>query len=292
MPTRRLRPGGSERFDAKGIALRLPEGMSDASPFRSRVATNPSFSDIAMRIDRVISPWTLDRLEGELVQTQTFEPLSSATHESRTTRVNGMSVLLGRATGTAQNGDEVGLAYALLDLGREKIVARFLGSAEQIAFNESVLRDSLASIDAERLSTAEPDAVEKLEWHAVSAERRVPVPVGWIVESGSPSTCPGLSNPGSAGTAAPPRDLTMSLRVAIWPGTIAPEDAAAKCSPQRGSLGQTSYTTRADWLGLSYAIEGVFVRAGGQVLQLEVMGPNQRSAYMRALLASWSKRAQ
>jgi len=84
----------------------------------------------------------------------------------------------------------------------------------------------------------------------------------------------------------------MSLRVAIWPGTIAPEDAAAKCSPQRGSLGQTSYTTRADWLGLSYAIEGVFVRAGGQVLQLEVMGPNQRSAYMRALLASWSKRAQ
>ena len=292
MPTRRLRPGGSERFDAKGIALRLPEGMSDASPFRSRVATNPSFSDIAMRIDRVISPWTLDRLERELVQTQTFEPLSSATHESRTTRVNGMSVLLGRATGTAQNGDEVGLAYALLDLGREKIVARFLGSAEQIAFNESVLRDSLASIDAERLSTAEPDAVEKLEWHAVSAERLVPVPVGWIVESGAPSTCPGLSNPGSAGTAAPPRDFTMSLRVAIWPGTIAPEDAAAKCSPQRGSLGQTSYATRADWLGLSYAIEGVFVRAGGQVLQLEVMGPNQRSAYMRALLASWSKRAQ
>ena len=292
MPTRRLRPGGSERFAAKGIALRLPEGISDASPFRSRVASNPSLSDIAMRIDRVMSSWTLERLEQELVRTQTFEPLSSATNESRTTRVNGVSVLLGRASGTTQDGAEIGLAYALLDLGREKVVARFLGSAEQVAFNEGVLLDSLASIDAERVSIAEPDAVEKLEWHAVSAERRVPVPVGWIVEPGAPSTCPGLSNPGSAGTAAPPRDSTVSLRVAIWPGKIALEDAAAKCSPQRGSLGHASYATRANWLGVSYAIEGVFVRAGGQVLQLEVIGPDQRSAYTRTLLEAWVKRVE
>jgi hypothetical protein len=292
MPTRRLRPGGPERFEAKGVALRLPEGMSDASPFRSRVATDSSPTDIAMHIDRVMSPWPLDRLEQELIRTQTFEQVSSANNESRTTRVDGNSVLVGRASGSARNGAEVGMVYALRDLGREKLVARFVGSAEQVAFNEGVLLDALASIEAERLLIGELDAVEKLDWHAVSAERRVPVPVGWIVEPGAPSACPGLSNPGSAGTAMPARDFTVSLRVAIWPGNVVPEETAAKCSPRRGSLGQSSYATRADWLGVSYAIEGVFVRAGSQVLQLEVLGPDQRGAYTRALLAALARRVE
>ena len=155
-----------------------------------------------------------------------------------------------------------------------------------------MLRDALASIEAERLLIGVPDAVEKLDWHTVSAERRVPVPIGWIVEPGAPSACPGLSNPGSAGTATPAGDFTVSLRVAIWPRNVVPEETAAKCSPQRGSLGQASYATRADWLGVSYAIEGVFVRAGSQVLQLEVLGPDQRSAYTRALLSAWARRVE
>ena len=42
------------------------------------------------------------------------------------------------------------MAYALIDLGRERMVARFVGPAEQLAFNESVLRESLASLEADR----------------------------------------------------------------------------------------------------------------------------------------------
>jgi hypothetical protein len=45
-------------------------------------------------------------------------------------------------------------------------------------------------------------------------------------------------------------------------------------------------------LGVSYAIEGVFVRAGSQVIQLEALGPEQRSAYTRALLTAWAKRVE
>jgi hypothetical protein len=41
-----------------------------------------------------------------------------------------------------------------------------------------------------------------------------------------------------------------------------------------------------------YAIEGLFVRTGAQVVQLEVIGPQPRSAYTRALLAAWAKRVQ
>lgn len=56
MPVRRLRLGGVQRLDAKGIALRLPEGMSDASPFRTRVETDPAQADVVLRVDRVLSP--------------------------------------------------------------------------------------------------------------------------------------------------------------------------------------------------------------------------------------------
>ena len=73
---------------------------------------------------------------------------------------------------------------------------------------------------------------------------------------------------------------------------MVPEQAASQCSSQRGALGQASYSTRTEWLGVPYAIEGVFVRAGAQVLQLEVLGPEQRTPYTRTLLAAWAKRVE
>jgi hypothetical protein len=292
MPTRRLRAGGVQRLDAKGVALRLPEGMTDTSPFRTRIETDPSAGDVVLRVDRVMSPWTLPRLEQELVKTPTFERVSSATSESRTIRGDGGVVLTGRSLGNDRNGAEIGMAYAIVDLGREKLIARFVGTAESVIFNESILRESLTSIDAERLLAGEVDAVEKLEWHAPSAERRVPVPVSWFVEPGAPSPCSGLSNSAGAGTAVPVRDFTIALRVAVWPVAVVPEEAAAKCSTGRGSLGQRSYVTRTEWLGVPYSAEGVFVRAGTQVFQLEVLGPDARSAYARALLTAWAKRVE
>ncbi len=292
MPTRRLHLGGLQRFDAKGIALRLPEGLADASPFRSRLDTDSGPTEITMRVDRVMSPWMLNRLEQELVKTQTFERISSASNESRTMRSDGALVLVGRSSGSARDGAQVAMAYALVDLGREKLVARFVGPAEQVAFNESVLRESLTSIDAGRLLVGQLDAVDKLEWQAASAERRVPVPAGWFVEPGAPSPCTGLSNPVGAGTAVPVRDFTVALRVAVWPGAIVPEATAAKCSSDPGSPGTSSYTTRTEWLGASYIVEGVFVRAGAQVLQLEVVSPEARGVYARALLAAWIKRVE
>jgi hypothetical protein len=45
-------------------------------------------------------------------------------------------------------------------------------------------------------------------------------------------------------------------------------------------------------IAVPYAIEGVFVRAGSQVLQLEVLGPEQRTTYTRTLLAAWAKRVE
>src|SRR5262245_53562769 len=45
MPVRRLRLGAMQSFERKGMALRLPEGMNAASPFRSRLESVPEGSD-------------------------------------------------------------------------------------------------------------------------------------------------------------------------------------------------------------------------------------------------------
>ena len=79
MPTRRLRLGrpaaaSTPRASRSGC----PRASSDASPFRSRLDTDSGPTEITMRVDRVMSPWTLNRLEQELVKTQTFERVSSA----------------------------------------------------------------------------------------------------------------------------------------------------------------------------------------------------------------------
>jgi len=53
-----------------------------------------------------------------------------------------------------------------------------------------------------------------------------------------------------------------------------------------------SYALSADWLGVSYSIEGAFIRVGTrQLMQLEVISPNQKAPFARALLAEWLKKA-
>ena len=265
MPTRRLRPGGIHRSDTKAVAMRLPEGLADVSPHRLRFETDGSMAEIALRIDRVLSPWTLDRLEEELLRGRAFERLSG----------------------------ETGVVFKILDLGREKLVARFIGSKEHLAYNEGVLRESLASLEAEPL-IREPDPLARMEWSttpAGDAQRPLPVPVGWLVESGGPTGCARLSMPEAAGSAVSARDFSVALRVAIWPGTVVPDDVSAACWPSRGSLGAASYLSRPARLGMDYVAEGVFLRSGPRVLQFEVMAPARQSAYARALLALWVRKA-
>ncbi|HEV8394620.1 MAG TPA: trypsin-like peptidase domain-containing protein [Vicinamibacterales bacterium] len=255
MPTPRLRLGGMQRSDDKALALRLPEGLADVSPRRLRFQTEGGAAEIALRIDRVFSSWSPARLEQELGR------------ESRVTRT--------------------------LDLGREKLVARYIGSRDQIAFNESVLRESLASLEAEAM-IREPDPLARMEWASTLAgdgQRPLPVPVGWLVESGSPTACARLSMPEAAGSAVSVRDFTVALRIAVWPAAVMPDEVSAACWASRGSLGSASYLSRSERLGIAYSAEGIFLRSGQRVLQVEVMAPAQQSAYARALLARWVKQA-
>jgi hypothetical protein len=299
MPAHRFRLGALQSIDGKGIALRMPEGVSDTSPLRSRVESEPGPAGVALRIDRGVSPWTAKQLERTLLAgTGTFERVSVETSASQTlSRAGGAPLLIGRATGSTPGGEpDVRMQYGILELGAEKLVARYIGSAEQLAYNESVFHESLLSLEGQRLVTSEPRSVEGIAWVAATTFAgltNLPLPAGWVVEPGAPSMCPGLPRASAVTAAYPERDVTLALRAAVFDTvTVVPEEAAAACSSRRGSNGAASYVLRTDWLGVSYAIEGTFVRLGPrQVVQLEVIAPDQKGAAARALLAAWIEKA-
>lgn len=296
MPVRRLRLGAPQNIDGKGIALRLPEGLGDTSPIRARVETDSQTADVALRIDRSVSPWTTSQIERTLVTTETFERFAATTHESQaSSRAGAAPLLLGRASGTSdRDAVDARMNYGILDLGPEKLIARYVGSAETIAYNESVLRESLASLEGQRVISSTPASLPGAEWPATTpaGPLRLSFPVGWIVEPGSPSVCAGLPSANAVAAAFPVQDLTLSLRAAVWnESSLAPQTAASSCASRRGSIGDTSYASRADWLGVAYAIEGAFLRDGsGRLVQLEVIAPDQKSTGARALLAAWIKK--
>lgn len=228
--------------------------------------------------------------------TPTFEAISMSPRAGRDASKPAVpGLLLGKAAATgAEPGREMRMEYAVLDLGAEKLVARYVGPAEAMAFNESVLRESLGSLQGQRFTPGELPPPEKLTWSVVSdATGRgvLPVPAGWVVEPGRPSTCRGLPAPRLVVSAFPLHDSTVVLRAAVWPADVAPDTAAASCSARRGSLGAASYGSSVSWLGVPYAIEGTFTRLGAaEVVQLEVLATEPQSAFARALLAIWLKK--
>jgi len=51
-----------------------------------------------------------------------------------------------------------------VDLGAEKLVARYVGALEQLAFNASVLRESLTSLEGSRFLAGGIERLDSLEW--------------------------------------------------------------------------------------------------------------------------------
>jgi S1-C subfamily serine protease len=299
LPTRRLRLGALQDLGAKGIQIRLPDGAADTSPFRSQVEADAKDGGIGFRIDRVFSPWHVKRIEDALIGTHAFETVAMAPREGRiaATSADARLFLGGAMGGAPGTSEDIRMDYAILDLGPEKLVARYVGSAEAMALNEGVLRESLLSLQARRLATGDgPAPVDTLQWSSAQAgagDAPVALPAGWVVEPGRPSACPGLPQPDRAATASPVQDFTLVLRAASWSdGSVSPVSAAAACSTRRGQLGEASYTTRVNWMGVGYTVDGVFLRAGPQqVLQLETVSTDEHVAYARVLLAAWVKNA-
>ena len=297
MPTRRLHLGPFESVPEKNLGVRLPVGLQDVAQTRARVETDTRASDVVLRVDRVFTPWTSRQVEQSLVTTQQFERWSAASSRSETlTPASGAPRLVGRATGTAVDSDQPRrVDFAVLDLGPEVLVARYVGSEEALAFNAGIVRASLASLEGQGLLASALPALPNLSWATLpmgDTRGGVPVPAEWLVESGAPVPCQGLPEPAATEVVVAPRDFTVTLRLARWPAGVEAQTASAACANRRGALGAASYSTGIGSLGVRYVIEGVFVRTrSGAVVQAEVVSPESKAVFARALLAAWAARA-
>jgi hypothetical protein len=189
------------------------------------------------------------------------------------------------------------MVYALLDLGREKVVAAYLGHADHVAFNRSVLERSLAGLEALPLLVSEVAGPIAVSWEPAAPGPApdapvVPLPAGWSREPTAPRACRGLPAPDGAVSSSPSGDFTVALRAAWWrAGSLAVDQAAGACAGRAASAAGR-YSFRRNVFGAAYLHEGAFVRtADGGLLRLEVQAPTGKLAFVRPLLESWIGRS-
>ena len=292
LPTR-LRLGPMQSFDWKGLRLRVPDGMRDDSRVRLRWDSGSAPDEVSLVIDRVASPWSTADLEAHLLAGGFGAPRTVPRPQKRTA---------GRPrdrVGSAR-GREVELEYAVVDLGAEKVVARFLGPPAAVAYNRSVLRGALESLEADRLLTAEiatPLAV-RLE-HVSLSDPRAPqlvLPTDWTREGAAGSVPPALGEADAGAAGSPEGDFTVSCRALWWQtAAVSPEDALGALlrrrgiAPGSGPGGARAYRLREDRLGVVYEIEGTFLPLGGGLLQMEVRAPEAKSALVQGVLPAWQE---
>ena len=279
----------------KGVRLRVPYGFQDVSPVRLRVEAPAADGSLALRIDRLATPWTLEQLETALQTGEALERFQASGSARRSSRADkGRRVVSGFVTGTEPaTNRELSLMYSLVDLGREKVVARYVGSAEAVALNRSVLQASLADLEATPLLTDEVARASDASLQTIAASRpgspAIATPSGWIVEAGVPTTCAGLTTPMAALSTSPAGDFTVSFRAAWWPNaSIDVRRAARGCAPQAGTLGEASYAFRLPSWGSTYLAQGVFVAPpNGGLWQLEMIVPETKGNFVTALFDAW-----
>jgi hypothetical protein len=290
----RMRLGPYQYLEAKALGLRLPQDSEDLSPGRLLVDAQTSSGELELRIDRVASPWTLDQLEKALLSDGFFDQFSSTSIAVRrpSARARPTSIL-GHASGNSTaDRHALKMDYAIVDLGREKLVARYLAPAEQLAFNLGAIRNSLDSLRAERLLTDELNQPVEATWAEVPLPSPtapyVIFPEGWVYDLTGPFACPGLPLFDTALAANPPGDFTVSFRLAWWQNAgVDADKAALACSPSQEPSGDASYASRHDWLGMEYANAGAFVPVGEGLIQLEVVTPVEKLTFVQNLFKDW-----
>jgi len=297
VPVERLRLGGEEALEGKGLTLRLPESVEDVSPSRLRAFSEPSPGSVAFASDRVFTPWDVSRLEAALLSGEAFGSFR-ATGAQKSQTLSGGRLVFGSATGQeAEGGLEAKIEYAILENGPEKVVLRYIGSAEAVAYNRSVLKESLQSVGVVSLLGSPVDgplAPARISWEPVDlpipSAPSVIFPRGWDEESSAPFPCRGLPAIDSAMAASPPGDFRISLRAAWWGVGADSASAARACSERAGRHGPSSYAYAVEYLGVRYAVSGAFTESGEGLLQLEAVSPVEAEAHVADLTRAFLER--
>jgi len=262
-----------QSFDWKGLRLRVPEGMRDDSRVRLRWDARGGPEEVTLVIERVASPWSAAELETHLLAGGFGGPRTVPRPRKRAG---------GRARDRfgSSRGGEAELEYAVVDLGAEKLVARFLGPPLAVAYNRSVLRRALESLEAERLLSAEVAAPLAVRLERVSlSDPRAPavvLPADWTREGASGSSPPLLAAADAGAAASPEGDFTVACQALWWRTAAVPPEQTAGF-----------YRRRENRLGVVYQVDGAFVALGRSLLQLEVQAPEAKSRFLEGVLPAW-----
>jgi S1-C subfamily serine protease len=291
LPSTRLRAGAVLASDWKGLHVELPDGFADASPARLRVdAVNAA--GISVRVDRVATPWPAAQLEEAALQGREiagFVPTAAA--PVRQLERGEPARRVGSARGTTRNGRPFRVEYAVLELKGEKVVARYLGPPDELAFNLGLVRRSLETLSAEPLLTSEVRGPIPATFETVSSPDArtgsVLLPVGWSREPARHTSCPQLPEADAGLAASPPGDFTVVFRSLRWtrPGTT-PEAMARTCGGTTGTTG-SSYARGLQRLGVPIGAWGVFTTEGEEVLGFEAEAPEAKLPFVRDVFAAW-----
>ncbi len=286
-PARRMTLGALQSFDRKGLRLRVPDAFEDASPSRLRVEWTPP-EEVAFRVERVATPLTLADVESAVLAGREFPGFVAATAPAgRRLRLGERGAVMGWASGASPEGQPLEMGYAIVDLGPEKVVARYTGPPAQVAFNRSVFGGSLESLEADALLTAEvaaplPAALESLRLLHRAADLG-PYPAGWYAEPSDFSGCAGLPAPEGAIALSPEGDFTVALRVGWWRAPAPGRDAAlAACGAARDF-----YAFRDERLGVVRHLQGSFLARDGVLWGFEMATPLAKHPFVRDLFGTW-----
>jgi serine protease Do len=294
VPVERLRLGGEEALEGKGLTLRLPDSIEDGSPSRLRVQSASGPSSVAFASDRVATPWDLSRLEQALLGGEAFGSFHAA-GAARSKRYAGGRLLLGSATGVAgKDAGESKIEYAIFQNGPEKVVLRYTGPAETIAFNRSLLKESLSGARVDSLLESPirgPLDAASLSWEAFDlsdpAEGSLSFPRGWEQERTAPFPCRGLPGVAAALAASPPGDFRISLRGGWRSEGLDAASAAKACG---GKPGSSTYSYSVDYLGMRYLVSGAFHERGEGLFQLELVAPETVAGFVSGLGGTFLER--
>jgi S1-C subfamily serine protease len=293
LPATRLRSGVVHGLDWKGVRIELPDGFADASPARLRVDTGDA-GTISVRVDRVATPWNLVALEETLLQGKTPVGFLPGAAARRSGRATSSGVVIGSARGTTSDGQPFRVEYALVDLKREKVLARYLGLPDEMAFNLGVVQRSLEKLEAEPLLVDEVRAPLRVTFEAVPypavAAGMALAPVGWSREPATHAACRQVPAAEAGLALSPPGDFTVVFRALRWVRSgIAPDELARACGQGANSTGGT-YARRFERLGVALGVWGTFVSRGEELVLLEAEAPEGKLPFVRDAFSSWVHR--
>jgi hypothetical protein len=312
LPAERLRAGVRHTLDWKRIAIELPDGYSDRQTSRLR-ADAGEVAEIGFRAYRVATEWPLEVLEEAILggrEVPEFVP-APATARRRQTLGRREAValprgahpaLIGSAAGVDATGRSFRVEYAIVDRKDEKVVARYLGPADAVAFNLGLVRRSLESLEAEpmlvrlpALSLAGGRGGPLLETVPFpEGEGSVAAPAGWFREPAVRSACARLPPADGGLSVSHPLDYTLVMRALRWPapgpGLV---EAVRACGESAGPTGpatdhgEPAYAFRVTRLGMPIEARGVLVAREAESLLLELEAPVAKLPIVEELYASW-----